>query len=71
MKLKDLKKLSQSLQIFNIENKKLGEYKKQLVILGDIPKDNIYRENKLIGQFVDFEKRGISNLYLSGILKAY
>ena len=40
---------------------KLGEYKKQLVILGDIPKDNIYRENKLIGQFVDFEKRGISN----------
>ena len=29
-KLKDLKKISQSLQIFNIENKKLGEYKKSV-----------------------------------------
>ena len=40
---------------------KLNEYKKQLVVLGDIPKDNIYRENKVISQLIDFEKTGMVN----------
>ena len=63
MKKVDLtdEKLSTYVEYITAFITKLGEYKKQLVILGDIPKDNIYRENKLIGQFIDFEKRGISN----------
>ena len=40
---------------------KLIEYKKQLVVLGDIPKNNIYRENKVIAQLIDFEKSGMIN----------
>ena len=40
---------------------KLNEYKKQLVIFGDIPKNNIYRESKVVSHFIEFEKNAMIN----------
>ena len=54
-------KLSTYIEYITAFITKLNEYKKQLVILGDIKKDNIYRENKVIEQLIDFEKNGMVN----------
>ena len=40
---------------------KLNEYKKQLVVFGDIDKKKIYRETRIIKHFTEFEKLGMSH----------
>ena len=39
---------------------RISEYKKQLVVFGDIPKTKIYRDSRLINHFINFEKRAMS-----------
>ena len=39
---------------------RISEYKKQLVVFGDIPKMKIYRDSRLIKHFIDFEKRAMA-----------
>ena len=40
---------------------KLNEYKKQIVVFGDIDKKKIYRESRIITHFIEFEQFGMSN----------
>ena len=40
---------------------KLNEYKKQIVVFGDIDKKKIYRESRIITHFTEFEQFGMSN----------
>ena len=40
---------------------KLNEYKKQIVVFGDIDKKKIYRESRVITHFTDFEQHAMSN----------
>ena len=66
---KDLKKEEineEKIQFFldytNLFIEKFNEYKKQVVQFGDIPKNKIYRETRIIKHFIEFEKFGITNV---------
>ena len=39
---------------------RISEYKKKLVVFGDIPKVKIYRDSRFIKHFIDFEKKAMT-----------
>ena len=63
LKKKDLteEKLGIYVEFVNDLILKINEYKKQLVIFGDIDKKKIAREGRIINHFIEFEKNSMKN----------